>query len=196
MKFVRNKLWSAKAEDAELLDEYRRAGDPEVLGRLYQRYMPLVYGLCLKYLKDEDKSKDAVMQIFEELVHKLRKHEVNNFKSWLYTLSRNYCLMWLRRANKRSNRVQEEDFEEMEMAAPEPDYSAANRLTVMEKCMEKLPEEQKVSLDLFYLQEKCYKEVAEITGYDINKVKSYIQNGKRNLKICIEKNGGNERRNN
>jgi RNA polymerase sigma-70 factor (ECF subfamily) len=58
----------------------------------------------------------------------------------------------------------------------------------LEKCIETLGDEQKQCVKLFYLQEKCYKEITESTGFDMNKVKSYIQNGKRNLKICMEKN--------
>ncbi len=193
MKFVKNKYPRGEAGEAEMLAEYQRTGDLEILGELYQNYMALVYGLCLRYFKDEDQSKDAVMQIFEELVEKLRKYEVANFKSWLYTLARNYCLMVLR-SNSKHTFVSVEDgiVEKAEIVHLNIDDSKEGALNSMERCMEKLPEEQRLSIDLFYLQEKCYKEVSDITGFDMNKVKSYIQNGKRNLKICMEKNSGNE----
>lgn len=161
----------------------------QLLGELYEQYMPLVYGLCLKYLKEEEKSKDAVMQIFEQLIHKLRVHEVTNFKSWLYTLARNFCLMELRASGKQN--FQEITDNIMENAVPvhlNIDELRETQLTAMERCMGQLPDEQRISVELFYLQQKSYKEITEITGYDMNKVKSYIQNGKRNLKICIEKN--------
>jgi RNA polymerase sigma factor (sigma-70 family) len=182
---------SLNEPDEKLLTEYRESGNLQVLGQLYARYMHLVYGVCLKYLKDEEGSKDAVMQIFEQLVSKLKVHEVSNFKSWLYMLARNFCLMELR-SSKRHEVVHLED-EIMEKEAfvhLDVEDNSENKLTVMEKCMEKLPPEQKDTVKLFYLEQKCYKEVADITGYDLNKVKSYIQNGKRNLKICIEKSGG------
>jgi RNA polymerase sigma-70 factor (ECF subfamily) len=151
--------------------------------------MHLVFGVCLNYLKDEEQSKDAVMQIFEELVVKLRIHEVQNFKSWLHVLARNYCLMAIRKSSKNNTVSLEETFvENSEFVHLDIDDTKEQQLTVMEKCMETLPDEQRISVDLFYLQEKCYKEVAEITGYEMLKVKSYIQNGKRNLKICMEKN--------
>lgn len=193
MKFIKNKFRTADLNEAELLSNYRRTGDLELLGMLYSGYMPLVFGLCLKYLKDEELSKDAVMQIFEQLTEKLKKHEVTNFKSWLYTLARNHCLMALRN-NSRHILVplEESGVEKPEIVHLNIDESNEERLTVMERCMEKLPEEQRVSIDLFYLQQKCYQEVAGITGYDMKKVKSYIQNGKRNLKICMEKNSENE----
>jgi RNA polymerase sigma factor (sigma-70 family) len=191
LKFIKNTARIQEQDDAALIARYKSDGDLEALGTLYNKYMHLVFGVCLNYLKDEELSKDAVMQIFEELVLKLKIHEVQNFKSWLHVLTRNHCLMALRKQSKHTivsiddTFVENTDFVHLDM-----DHTKENKLTVMEKCMETLPEEQRLSVDLFYLQEKCYKEVADITGYEMLKVKSYIQNGKRNLKICIEKNSG------
>lgn len=192
MKFIKHTSVKAEYDEPSLLSEYRRTGNLDILGKLYERYMPLVFGLSLKYLKDEEQSKDAVMQIFEQLVEKLKIHEVTNFKSWLYTLARNYCLMAIRSSGKHTfvsledNHVEKDTFVHLDI-----EDTQERKLTLMEKCMEKLPPEQKDTINLFYLEQKCYKEVADITGYDLNKVKSYIQNGKRNLKICIGKNGEN-----
>lgn len=178
-------------DDLSLIAQYKNTGNLEVLGLLYNRYMHLVYGVCLNYLKDEEASKDAVMQIFEELVVKLKVYEVQNFKSWLHVLTRNHCLMAMRRMSKNNTVsiddvfVENDDFVHLDI-----EDTKEKQLTVMEKCMETLPDEQRISVDLFYLQEKCYKDVAEITGFEMVKVKSYIQNGKRNLKNCIEKNSG------
>ena len=172
-----------------MIAQYKSSGDLNVLGILYNKYMHLVFGVCVNYLKDEEESRDAVMQIFEELVVKLRVHEVQNFKSWLHVLARNYCLMAIRKKSK-SNTVSLEDvvMENIEFVHLDIEDAKETKLTIMEKCMESLTEEQRVSVDLFYLQEKCYKEIVDVTGYDLTKVKSYIQNGKRNLKNCIEKN--------
>lgn len=191
LKFIKNTAGTKDQDDAALLAQYKRTGSLEVLGVLYNRYMHLVYGVCLNYFKEEEASKDAVMQIFEELIQKLKVHEVQNFKSWLHVLTRNHCLMAIRKLSK-NNTVSIDDVfvENADFVHLDIEDTKETQLTVMEKCMETLPEEQKVSVDLFYLQEKCYKEVAEITGYELVKVKSYIQNGKRNLKICIEKNSG------
>ncbi len=189
MKFIKNSARIQEQDDATLIAHYKNSGNLEALGTLYNKYMHLVFGVCLKYLKDEEQSKDAVMQIFEELVVKLKIHEVQNFKSWLHVLTRNHCLMALRRQSKNTIVSIEETFvENTDFVHLDIDHTKERQLTVMEKCMETLPEEQRVSVDLFYLQEKCYKEVADITGYELLKVKSYIQNGKRNLKNCIEKN--------
>lgn len=177
------------ATDQQLLTEYRQTGDLEKLGVLYERYMPLVYGLCLKYFKDEEKSKDGVMQIFEQLITKLKIHEVDNFKSWLYTVARNYCLMELRSEGRQEiQSLDETVMENGPFVHLNIEELRETQLVAMERCLQTLPDEQRLSIDLFYLQQKSYKEVAEITGFDISKVKSYIQNGKRNLKICIEKN--------
>jgi len=193
LRFIRHKTFDPRASEADLIAQYRNTGDLEVLGRLYERYMPLLYGVCLKYFKDEDLSKDAVMQIFEQLVNKLKVHEVSNFKSWLYTLTRNYCLMELRSAGKYEFvNIDDAGVEKPSYQHQDTEELTELQLKQMGKCLEKLPEEQRQSIELFYLQQKCYKEVSDITGFDPNKVKSYIQNGKRNLKICMEKNSGNE----
>jgi len=176
--------------DAQLLALYKKSGELDVLGELYNRYMNLVYGACLKYLKDRDESKDAVMQIFEKLVTTLREHEVTHFKSWLYVSARNHCLMQLRAKKGKY-------FEEISPVLMESDPSLhleeepemESNLSKLERCIETLVHEQKHCVQLFYLQQKCYKEIVQLTGYDDNKVKSYIQNGKRNLKICMEQNG-------
>ena len=175
-------------QEEQWVSDYKKSGDIAVLGNLYQQYMPLVYGVCLKYFKDEEQSKDAVMEIFEELIQKLKVYEVANFKSWLYVLSRNYCLMQLRK-NKKYDVINIDDsFMELTPLTHHNDNEQKEwYLNAMEKCLETLTEEQKTSVSLFYLQQQCYTEVAENTGYDLKKVKSYIQNGKRNLKICIDK---------
>jgi RNA polymerase sigma factor (sigma-70 family) len=189
LKFIKNNARIQEQDDAALVASYKAGGDLAVLGTLYNKYMHLVFGVCLNYLKDEELSKDAVMQIFEELVVKLKIHEVQNFKSWLHVLTRNHCLMALRKTSKHTTISLEDSFvENTDFVHLDIDDTKETKLTVMEKCMETLPEEQRLSVDLFYLQEKCYKEVADITGYEMQKVKSYIQNGKRNLKICIERN--------
>jgi RNA polymerase sigma factor (sigma-70 family) len=175
-------------KEADLLTAYRKSGDLQLLGELYEPYMPLIYGLCLKYFKDEVQAEDAVMHIFEQLISKLRIHEVTNFKSWLYTLARNHCLMEMRVAGKQSQIPIDNGFMENEpfLHPDNGEKGLEEQLNAMEQCLEKLNEEQQRCIRLFYLDGKCYKEIADITGYEPGKVKSYIQNGKRNLKICME----------
>lgn len=172
--------------DLKLLNSYRANGDLAVLGKLYQPYMGLVYGVCLKYLKDEEQCKDAVMQIFEELIEKVSRYEIKQFRGWLYVLTRNYCLMQLR-SGKKMDVVSMDDVMENTFVLHPEDENKEEMMKQLERCMEKLPAAQKESVNLFYYNDKCYKEIAEQTGYTLNEVKSYIQNGKRNLKICLEK---------
>ena len=189
MRFIKNTSRIEEQDDLSLVAAYQKSGDLEVLGELYNKYMHLVYGVCFNYFKDEEPSKDAVMQIFEELVSKLRIHQVQNFKSWLHVLTRNHCLMALRKSSRNPTVTMEDNFvENGDFVHLDIDDTKETQLTIMEKCMETLTEEQRRSVDLFYLQEKCYKEVADITGYDMLKVKSYIQNGKRKLKLLMEQN--------
>lgn len=161
----------------------------ETLAVLYQRYMDLLYGVCLKYLKNPEASRDAVMHIFEELVEKLKKHEVDNFKSWVYTLAKNHCLMQLRTPkNLKTTEFKVDIMQSEEEVHLNGALQREENLEKMERCLQTLSAEQKITVELFYLQNKCYKEIAEITGLEWNKVRSYIQNGRRNLKICMEKN--------
>ncbi len=176
--------------DEELVRLFREKPDLEILGVLYKRYMYLVYGVCMKYFKNRDDSQDAVMQIFEVLIKDIPRFEIQNFKGWLYTVSRNHCLMQLRKNTKEKNRHPEitsavfmESTAVVHPIEEETDENIQERLKI---CMEQLKEEQRRCVELFYYQQQCYKEIA--TGLNIGeeKVKSYIQNGKRNLKICLE----------
>lgn len=174
--------------DQELVERYRQTGDLQVLALLFERYLDLLYGVCLKYLKEPETAKDAVMQLFEDLAEKLRNHEVSNFKSWLHTVAKNHCLMQLRTPKNlkttelRADHMQSE--EELHLNGVMKEEAGFVQL---EKCLETLPAEQKMTVQLFYLQNKCYKEIAQITGLEWNAVRSCIQNGRRNLKLCMER---------
>lgn len=174
--------------DTELLERYKHTQNMQLLSSLYQRYMELVYGVCLKYFKDQERSKDAVMNIFEELVQKLQVHEVGNFKSWLHTLTRNYCLMQLRTPkNLKTTEFNPDYMQSVETVHLNGVLEKEEQFSKLGKCLDTLSVQQKETIELFYLQQKCYEEIVAITGYDWNKVRSFIQNGRRNLKICMDK---------
>ncbi len=183
--FKKNNIQSLS--DNELLIQYKAGGSNSLVGELYKRYSHLVYGVCLKYLKNEEESKDAVLQIFENLLEDLKKHEVSNFKSWLHSVSRNHCLMFLRKQQtklKRANEYEAVYQPEDSFDAPFTVHEKIEKevvLTDLEMAITQLKKEQQLCITLFFLQEKRYNEVADITGFTIKQVKSYIQNGKRNL---------------
>jgi len=187
LNFITNISTDAQS-DRELLKAFKQTNDIKYLSILYQRYMDLVFGVCLKYFKDADRCKDAVMDIFEELNTKLKIHEVDNFKGWLHTVTRNYCLMQLR--SPRNLKTSELNIDFMQSAEPShlsnEVFEKEKSFKQLEACIEILPDDQKTAIELFYLQKKCYNEITEITGFEWNKVRSFIQNGKRNLKLCIE----------
>lgn len=173
----------ASLDDRELLNKYQQTQDLQVLGALYHRYMHLVYGVCLKYLKNPEDSKDAVMQIFEKLIGQVNRQEIDNFKSWLYVVSKNHCLMELRQQkkwiiSKENDQVVMEIIDDLHPNGEEKELD----LERLSQALLNLPEHQKQCVELFYYQNKSYQEIAEETGYEIKKVKSYIQNGKRKLK--------------
>jgi RNA polymerase sigma factor (sigma-70 family) len=174
--------------DTQLVQSYKLEQNMEALGALYQRYMDLLYGVCLKYLKDTELAKDAVLHIYEELITKLAKHDVENFRPWVHTVARNHCLMYLRSPkNTKSVEFMPELMQFEETVHLNSEIEKEESFNKLENCLQLLVNEQKTTVQLFYYEQKCYKEIAELTGYEVGTVRSYIQNGRRNLKNCIEK---------
>ena len=177
--------------DEELLRQFDRNGSLDTLGELYSRYMHLVYGVSLKYLGDREDARDAVMQIFEKLIIDLPGQEVRNFKSWLYVLTKNYCLMQIRSQKSASGKLEgykiEQEFMESESEMHPIDKEDQSVEDALKDCIEQLKHEQKQCIELFYYKKLCYQEIAENLDLSEKKVKSYLQNGKRNLKLCLER---------
>lgn len=190
MFLFRRKDISKKA-DAVLLEEYRQSGDKEVVGELFKRYAHLVLGSCAYYLDDKEAAKDAVMQIFDKLMVELKSKEIENFKGWLSFVVRNHCISELRKKKTASRK--HEAFYEFEYEMPDEDEERRlNRvkdeemLAHMSEALNELKPAQKKCIELFYLSGRSYNEICSETGYTPNEVKSFIQNGKRSLKILIE----------
>lgn len=178
--------------DAELLESYLKNYNQEILGELYSRYMHLVYGVCLKYFKNPERAKDAVIDLYEKILIEINKHTINNFKSWLYVVTKNYCLMELRKTKPGSHFSVSTDneleiFMEKNTEMHPIDEEQNTRLEkALADCISKLKAEQQRCIQLFYYENKCYREIAGELEIEEKKVKSFIQNGKRNLKICLE----------
>jgi RNA polymerase sigma-70 factor (ECF subfamily) len=179
--------------DQELLDHFYADGDNEWLGILLQRYTLLLLGVCMNYLKNEEEAKDSVQQIFLKALLELHKYKVTYFKSWIYMVTRNYCLMKLR---DRQGKIPAALTEKMAVAWDE-DLTKTNLLEKdnlldrMGAALEELNKDQKLCVTLFYLQKKSYQEIAETTLLSLMQVKSHIQNGKRNLRLLMEKKENN-----
>jgi RNA polymerase sigma-70 factor, ECF subfamily len=188
----------ANESDEELSAEFTLTGDLDRLGELYSRYMHLVYGVCLKYLKTREESADAVMIIFEKLITEIPKQKIDNFRSWLHVVTKNYCLMQLRSQKSKNERMKDwmNDtivFMENSTVLHPLDEDGPDIDKILEECIENLKMEQKECVRHFYYENLCYKEIAALMVLDENKVKSHLQNAKRNLKICVEeKNGENK----
>ncbi|MDB5245970.1 MAG: sigma-70 family polymerase sigma factor [Segetibacter sp.] len=179
---------SAHIEDKELLNKYYSNGNNQWLGILLERYTMLLFGVCLKYLKDEEDAKDAVQQIFLKVVTELPKYKVEYFKSWLYMIAKNLCLMKIRERQGRIPVELTDNVSSGEEATSKSDLLEKDRtLSLVEEGLDELSEEQKICVTLFYLQKRTYHEITATTGYSLLQVKSYIQNGKRNLKLIVEK---------
>ena len=187
----------AKAEDysiltdEELVERYRNSHETVYIGELYQRYTHLVFGVCMKYFKHDATSEDATMQVFEKLIVELKKHHITAFKPWLHTVVKNHCMMLFRKESaeekrmadlkKQADGIVENPEEQHLLEAQEKEFI----LQHLKEGIDDLKEEQRICIELFYLKESSYSEISLITGFSLNEVKSYIQNGKRNLKNYI-----------
>jgi RNA polymerase sigma-70 factor (ECF subfamily) len=174
--------------DHELVAEFTSTLDIQFAGELHNRYADLIYGVCLKYLKHPENAQDSAVAVFEELVAKIPKHSIENFKGWLYMLTKNHCLMRIR-SGKKAHTV---NIDAELMQSEDPTHldgvlEKEENLVQLEYCMGELAIEQRQAVALFYIEGKCYNEISALTGIEWNKVRSYIQNGRRNLKLCIEK---------
>ncbi|MBK6992400.1 MAG: sigma-70 family RNA polymerase sigma factor [Chitinophagaceae bacterium] len=183
--------------DQELLEKFYADHKNEWLGILLQRYTLLLLGVSMKYLKNEEQAKDSVQQIFLKVIQELHKYKVEYFKSWLYMVAKNHCLMKLRESNGKStvevndNITNKADEEADRQVLLQNDHT----LDLLELSLKELNPEQQQCVTLFYLQKKSYQEISDETGFTMLQVKSYIQNGKRNLKILIEKKQEEEKNN-
>jgi RNA polymerase sigma-70 factor (ECF subfamily) len=191
MIFFKTDKLNSQNTDEVLVRKFTSAGDLEVLGELYSRYMHLVYGVCIKYLKNRDESQDAVMHIFEKLIIEVPKQKIENFRSWLYVVTKNYCLMQLRSEKTNIEKFNEwindpSVFMETEQVLHPIDSDERDLEKGLTDCIERLKEEQKECIRQFYYENRCYNEIAVNMGLDEKKVKSHLQNAKRNLKLCLE----------
>ena len=175
--------------DEILLSKFKETRKAEYFQQLYERYIPLIYGLCLKYLQSPEQSQDAVIDIYENLSQKIQDYEIKVFKNWLYSVVKNHCFHILKENKKEiivnfDSQLMESDssFTLFDESRDEEKESALN------ECLEKLPEPQRIAVEKFFYEDKSYADIVDETGFHLKSVKSYIQNGKRNLKICIEKN--------
>lgn len=183
-----NKDNTAQLTDQELLTHFYNTKDNQWLGILLQRYTLLLLGVCMKYLKNEEEAKDSVQQIFLKAITELQKYKVEYIKSWLYMVARNHCLMQLR--DKHGRNLKEVN-EQMPLPADTGNLAELHEkekvLNLVETTIQELNKEQGTCVTLFYLQKKSYQEISTETGYNLMQVKSHIQNGKRNLKLLVEK---------
>lgn len=183
--------------DEELVHRYRNSHDTAYIGELYVRYTHLVYGVCLKYFQNDADAQDAVMQIFEKLIKELKKHHIDAFKPWLHTVVKNHCMMQFRKdAGTAKKEAELKNNIKVSVESTDPnhqDMEADKEIIVqyLSNGMESLRDEQRICVEMFYIKNLSYQQIADITGFSLNEVKSYIQNGKRNLKNYItEKTNG------
>lgn len=173
--------------DAALLEQYRQDKDPEWIGLLLERYTLLLFGVCMKYLKNEEEAKDCVQQVFLKVLNEVGKYRIDYFKSWLYMVAKNYCLMKLRSQQGKTKEITEDTIAALTEDNKNDLVENEQTYRLLEEAIDELSKEQRQCVTLFYLQKNSYSQISEKTGYSSMQVKSYIQNGKRNLKQLLEK---------
>ncbi|MDD3787439.1 MAG: sigma-70 family RNA polymerase sigma factor [Petrimonas sp.] len=176
----------ANLSNEELFELYKNGRQATYFHELYRRYIPMLYGLCLKYFGNEPDAQDAGMDLFESLNEKIANYEITNFHSWLYTVAKNHCLLKLRNEKRAFFvNIDETVVENSDFFTLLDEEKTNDKKSALEFCMNELGEEQRKSIEFFYYENKSYADIVDLTGYTLQKVKSYIQNGKRNLKNCI-----------
>jgi RNA polymerase sigma-70 factor (ECF subfamily) len=185
---------SLNKSDESLVQMYRETNDKALIGELFNRYSGFVLAICMKYLKNNSEAEETTLVVFESLFSKLKHHKVEYFKTWLYSVAKNTCLELLRKNHSRRKREAEYQKTEAMFMESVPEYHQKeenelkqNEDKALEEALNSLGEEQKVCLELFYMKGLTYNEIEKETGYSLKKVKSYLQNGKRNLKKKLEK---------
>jgi RNA polymerase sigma factor (sigma-70 family) len=180
---------SAKTTDQELLKKFGNTRDMDYLAELFSRYAHLIFAVSMKYLKSKEDAEDMSIKVFEVLAQKIPDQDITNVGGWIHVVTRNECLMHLRSSSRAKQReiVFAESMENEPLQHHINETEAEESLRKLEDCINSLVKEQKKCIELFYKQEKCYKEIANLTGYELKKVKSYLQNGKRNLTNCMNK---------
>lgn len=172
-------------EDKELISKYKVDNDQAYIGELYNRYNKLVFGSCLKYLKDRGLAEDAVNDIFVQIGKKLKTHNVDYFKSWLYTVTRNHCIEILRKENRHRDKKKTSELMYTEAVFHPDEVVNQETIKVLTECLQELPDYQQKCIKLFYYDKTSYQDIASALDLNWNKVRSFIQNGRRNLKNCI-----------
>lgn len=187
MRFLKLHTKTPKS-DEELLTLLRKTNDLSYFQQLYERYIPLIYGLALKYLKDGQSAQDAVIDIYENLADKITKYEIEVFKNWIYSVTKNHCFAILKENKKEIIVNFDSNLVESDVTITLLDENNdEEKLEAVNDCVKQLPEPQRIAITAFFFDNKSYAEIVDETGYQLKSVKSYIQNGRRNLKICIEK---------
>lgn len=178
--------------ESDLLSKYKEIGETGYFGELYNRYIPLVYGVCLKYLQNTDNARNAVMQLFDELLPQVTNHEIESFKPWLYKEVRNHCIRELHQENNEAGIASViadvEPEEDILHLLYDEDTEKKDVLNDVRRCMDRLPDSQRICITHFFHKKMSYMDIVDKTGYALNTVKSNIENGKQNLKRCINRN--------
>lgn len=177
--------------DEALLLDFKQSGDKDLFAELFKKHVTTVYGTCLFYLQDKDEAQDATMILFEKMLLDIGTREINNFKAWLGFVVRNHCISLIRKkktVNKNLKSYYEFELEDTSYETEEKIQSVSDDVLLqeMKSCLPKLKERQRMCVEQFYLQNKSYQDIANETGFNLNEIKSHIQNGKRNLKLLIE----------
>ncbi len=178
----------SQLDDMTLIRRYQKDNDVEALSHLFIRYKTMVYGVCLKYLKNSSEAEDATMELYQVLLRRIKNKNIDQFRTWFYVLVKNHCFEELRSHSRKREKQENADIVYSQNIYHPNSKGKEDELIRMHACLEKLKVDQRESVRLFYLEQKTYEEVGKLLNLEWKKVRSHIQNGRRNLKICMDKN--------
>ena len=175
-----------RRDESSLLLKYLKTNDLSYLLELYRPYMHLVYGLAFKYVKDPKQSQEIVYCIFKKLIKDIKRQEVRVFGNWLYNLSLDFCKQWRDRGRTESDQIVAlggSTQTPVEFYDDKDDDSFEEEISSMEDEVMRIKSQQEKCSQLFFKEQRCFQEIADITGWEVSEIKYHVKNAKRKTNI-------------
>ena len=175
----------AQEIDIDVVVEGCKAGNRKHQAELYKHYYRLVFSICYRYLGNSKDAEDKVNDVFIKLFGKIEKYKATgSFEGWLKRLTVNACLDALRKS--KTQRMVGEINESTDIyVSVEPEAATFE----IHEWVGKLPERERLVLNMYCVEGYSHKEIAEISGISAGNSRLLLHNARGILKTLIEKAG-------
>ncbi|UWX54136.1 RNA polymerase sigma factor [Maribacter litopenaei] len=171
--------------DEELVAKIVKNNDPDLFGRLYDRYDQIVYNKCYGFAKSEDEAKDLTQDVFLKLFIKLRSFKgQSKFRTWLYSFTYNFCVNHVNRNKERkiSDKAKSLSEDEDRLMVNVPDETLFQlRLDKLKQALEMIPPEDKSLILLKYQDDIPIKELMVLLDIGESAVKMRLKRAKNRI---------------